>query len=111
MEEQLKLEISELQEKLTGDMIIDMDIRDILLNEKTLSKNIPIEYGKISIQTGPIFYKAGDYENLNINQIGYYEIWAKASDNTGKSQPMIVPGWNPKGYINNASPRISVNVG
>ena len=41
---------------------------------------------------------------------GYYEIWARAIDDTGRSQPMVVPGWNPKGYINNACHRIAVHV-
>ena len=33
---------------------------------------------------------------------GYYEVWAKATDSNGVSQPMLLPGWNPKGYLNNA---------
>ncbi|QOR38551.1 molybdopterin-dependent oxidoreductase [Billgrantia diversa] len=41
---------------------------------------------------------------------GYYEVWAKATDTEGKSQPMVVPGWNPKGYLNNACHRIAVQV-
>jgi len=41
---------------------------------------------------------------------GYYEIWAKATDSEGKQQPMILPGWNPKGYLNNACHRIAVKV-
>lgn len=41
---------------------------------------------------------------------GYYEVWAKATDETGVSQPMVVPGWNPKGYLNNACHRIAVKV-
>lgn len=44
-------------------------------------------------------------------QDGYYEIWAKATDSAGKSQPMVIPGWNPKGYLNNACHRIAVRVG
>jgi DMSO/TMAO reductase YedYZ molybdopterin-dependent catalytic subunit len=43
-------------------------------------------------------------------EIGYYEIWARAVDSEGKSQPMVVPGWNPKGYLNNACHRIAVQV-
>ncbi|MDG2420145.1 MAG: sulfite oxidase [Gammaproteobacteria bacterium] len=39
---------------------------------------------------------------------GYYEIWARAMDNVGRSQPMVVPGWNPRGYLNNACHRIAV---
>ena len=41
---------------------------------------------------------------------GYYEVWARATDSRGASQPMILPGWNPKGYLNNACHRIAVKV-
>ncbi len=41
---------------------------------------------------------------------GYYEVWARATDSNGKAQPMILPGWNPKGYLNNACHRIAVKV-
>ncbi len=41
---------------------------------------------------------------------GYYEVWARATDTNGKAQPMLVPGWNPKGYLNNACHRIAVKV-
>lgn len=39
---------------------------------------------------------------------GYYEIWARAMDQQGRSQPIVVPGWNPRGYLNNACHRIAV---
>lgn len=39
---------------------------------------------------------------------GYYEVWARATDDAGVGQPMLVPGWNPKGYLNNASHRIAL---
>lgn len=41
---------------------------------------------------------------------GYYEIWARAIDESGRAQPMVVPGWNPRGYLNNACHRIAVKV-
>lgn len=41
---------------------------------------------------------------------GYYEVWARAVDSNGESQPMLVPGWNPKGYLNNACHRIAVKI-
>ena len=41
---------------------------------------------------------------------GYYEVWARATDTKGISQPMLLPGWNPKGYLNNACHRIAVKV-
>ncbi|MEE4175204.1 MAG: hypothetical protein V2I57_13210, partial [Xanthomonadales bacterium] len=45
---------------------------------------------------------------LALPQPGYYEIWARATDSAGRAQPMVVPGWNPKGYLNNATHRIAV---
>lgn len=47
---------------------------------------------------------------LHFPQKGYYEIWAMATDSEGVSQPMLSPGWNPKGYLNNACHRIAVKV-
>lgn len=47
---------------------------------------------------------------LSLPSRGYFEIWAKAKDSSGKEQPMVIPGWNPKGYGNNAMPRVSVTV-
>lgn len=47
---------------------------------------------------------------FSLPQKGYYEIWARATDHLGHQQPMVVPGWNPKGYLNNAMPRISIEV-
>lgn len=41
---------------------------------------------------------------------GYYEVWARATDTNGIAQPMLLPGWNPKGYLNNACHRIAVKV-
>lgn len=48
--------------------------------------------------------------NLQFPQKGYYEVWARATDSAGNMQPMIVPGWNPRGYLNNAAHRIAVRV-
>lgn len=45
---------------------------------------------------------------VSFPQKGYYEIWARATDSSGVSQPMVVPGWNPRGYLNNACHRIAV---
>ena len=47
---------------------------------------------------------------IDLPEKGYYEVWAKATDTNGKSQPMVLPGWNPKGYLNNACHRIAVKV-
>ncbi len=41
---------------------------------------------------------------------GHYEVWARATDDSGRMQPMVTPGWNPRGYLNNAMHRIAVTV-
>ncbi len=46
----------------------------------------------------------------NFPEKGYYEVWARATDSKGNAQPMLVPGWNPRGYLNNACHRIAVMV-
>lgn len=40
---------------------------------------------------------------------GYYEVWARATDDTGAQQPFAI-AWNPKGYLNNSMHRIAVRV-
>lgn len=48
--------------------------------------------------------------SIHFPKSGYYEVWARATDANGTSQPMLLPGWNPKGYLNNACHRIAVKV-
>ena len=45
---------------------------------------------------------------VQLSEPGYYEIWARATDDSGRAQPMVVPGWNPKGYLNNRCHRVGV---
>ena len=42
-------------------------------------------------------------------QAGYYEIWARATDDQGDSQPFAIR-WNPKGYLNNSLHRVALKV-
>ena len=77
----------------------------------------------VSYDFGQTWFHANLYEGANryawqkweleleLPGKGYYEIWARATDSDGKMQPMVVGNWNPKGYLNNAMPRISVTVG
>ncbi|MES2469567.1 MAG: sulfite oxidase [Verrucomicrobiota bacterium] len=44
---------------------------------------------------------------LTFPKKGYYEIWARATDDQGRSQPMVLPGWNPEGYLNNSCHRLA----
>jgi DMSO/TMAO reductase YedYZ molybdopterin-dependent catalytic subunit len=49
--------------------------------------------------------------SLPLPSDGYYEIWARATDSTGKMQPHIAGSWNPQGYGGNPMHRIAVLVG
>jgi len=45
---------------------------------------------------------------VSFPEAGYFEIWARATDDEGRMQPATMPGWNPKGYLNNMQHRIAV---
>lgn len=47
---------------------------------------------------------------MKFPEAGYYEVWARAEDALGNSQPVVIPGWNPRGYLNNACHRIAIEV-
>jgi DMSO/TMAO reductase YedYZ molybdopterin-dependent catalytic subunit len=77
--------------------------------------NVSIDFGgtwQICKLTQPVNRLAWQHWSIEIEfpQQGYYEIWAKATDSEGKTQPMVIPGWNPKGYLNNSCHRIAVKV-
>lgn len=48
-------------------------------------------------------------KQVNFPKAGYYEVWARATDSRGLSQPFAI-AWNPKGYLNNSMHRVSVTV-
>lgn len=45
---------------------------------------------------------------ISFPKAGYFEVWARATDETGMTQPPVPPGWNPRGYLNNMQHRIAV---
>lgn len=45
---------------------------------------------------------------VTLPEAGYYEVWARATDQDGVMQPPVVPGWNPRGYGNNMMHRIAL---
>lgn len=60
----------------------------------------------------PVNKNAWQHFNAEITfpESGYYEVWARATDSKGLMQPMLLPGWNPRGYLNNACHRIAIKV-
>ena len=84
----------------------DASVKDVYLS---------IDFGMTwhrTVLKKPVNRFAWQHWSLSIDfpKEGYYEIWARAEDNNGQSQPVILPGWNPRGYLNNACHRIAVNV-
>ena len=74
-----------------------------------------IDFGstwKKTVLEGPVNAFAWQHFSamIDLPSEGYYEIWVSATDQAGHRQPMLVPGWNPKGYLNNACHRIAVKV-
>jgi len=47
--------------------------------------------------------------NVTFPQAGYYEVWARATDSAGVTQPFAI-NWNPKGYLNNTMHRVGLRV-
>ena len=96
--------------------------KPLKINGQAWAGDLSVEEMHVSIDFGKTWQKANLKmaanrlawqqwsANLNFPKKGYYEVWAKATDSLGKSQPMIVPGWNPKGYLNNACHRIAIKV-
>lgn len=85
-------------------------------SEKAISAvEVSIDFGqtwsKCSLEKQKNRYGWQEFKaEIKFPKKGYYEVWAKATDSAGKSQPMVVPGWNPEGYANNATHRIAVQV-
>ena len=49
--------------------------------------------------------------SLTLPGDGYYEIFARATDSQGRSQPFRAANWNPNGYGCNVMHRVAVSVG
>ena len=75
--------------------------------------HISLDYGatwKLCSLTKAVNKNAWQHFSLKVvlPEKGYYEVWAKATDSNNRMQPMVIPNWNPKGYLNNACHRIAV---
>ena len=83
--------------------------------DKIEKVEISIDFGETWI-TGDVAKSANKFAwqsfegKISFPQKGYYEVWARAIDSDGRKQPIILPGWNPKGYLNNACHRIAIKV-
>ena len=84
---------------------------DLKVDKMEVSIDFGSTWQECSVEA-PVNRLAWQHFNAEVSfpEEGYYEVWAKATDSEGNSQPMVLPGWNPKGYLNNACHRIAVKV-
>jgi DMSO/TMAO reductase YedYZ molybdopterin-dependent catalytic subunit len=83
-------------------------------DRKVASMHVSIDFGatwidaKLSAPPNPYSWQRWSAD-LTFPEKGYYEVWARATDDAGITQPFAI-NWNPKGYLNNSMHRISVQV-
>ncbi|MET3124981.1 DMSO/TMAO reductase YedYZ molybdopterin-dependent catalytic subunit [Arcicella rosea] len=84
---------------------------DLTINEVSLSLDYGVTWKKCNLEA-PKNRLAWQHWSLalDFSQKGYFEVWVKATDSEGITQPMVIPQWNPGGYLNNACHRIAVKV-
>jgi len=84
---------------------------DLRVRKMRVSINFGVTWQKASLRR-PVNRLAWQHWSAEVEfpEPGYYEIWARAEDESGDSQPVAIPGWNPRGYLNNACHRIAVMV-
>ena len=76
--------------------------------------DISIDFGatwqQANLSKAPNLYAWQRFEHaVKFPMAGYYEVWARATDDEGRSQPFAI-AWNPKGYLNNSMHRVSAFV-
>ena len=84
---------------------------DLRVRRMYVSKNFGATWQRASLER-PVNRLAWQRWSVVVDfpAAGYYEIWARAEDEHEISQPVVLPGWNPRGYLNNACHRIAVEV-
>ncbi|MDJ0945864.1 MAG: sulfite oxidase [Kiloniellales bacterium] len=75
-----------------------------------VSHDFGVNWTEATLQPAPNRYAWQRWRaTVELPQAGYYEVWAKATDDQGAMQPFAI-AWNPKGYLNNSLHRIALRV-
>ena len=84
---------------------------DVAVKEIQVSIDYGATWQKCSLQTPKNRLAWQQWSaQIQLPKKGYYEVWARATDANGVAQPMVIPAWNPGGYLNNACHRIAVKM-
>ncbi|WP_246390774.1 sulfite oxidase [Methylorubrum rhodinum] len=96
---------------------------DLDLRGAAWGGDIPIARVEVSIDGGQTWTEAtiaplkNRYDwhrwtaRIKLPSDGYYEVFARATDVHGRTQPTLATNWNPQGYGGNAQHRIAILVG
>lgn len=86
-------------------------VGDLEVKEVSLSLDYGVTWKKCNLEA-PKNRLAWQHWSLvlDFSQKGYFELWVRATDSKGITQPMVIPQWNPGGYLNNACHRIAVKI-
>ena len=97
--------------------------REIRLRGASWAGDLAVKQVDVSIDFGATWKKAElagpknkyDWQrwtaSVPLRNDGYYEVWARATDERGVMQPHAAGNWNPQGYGGNPMHRIAVLVG
>ena len=82
------------------------------IREVEVSRDFGLTWTKATLGTPKSKYDWVRWNaSLPVPSDGYYELWARATDGAGATQPFIAGNWNPQGYGANAYHRIAVLIG
>lgn len=80
------------------------------VREVWISTDFGLNWEKAEINSPLNRYAWVQFEkDLSFPNRGYYEIWARAVDSAGNTQPIVQP-WNPRGYEGNLVHKVPVSI-
>jgi hypothetical protein len=80
------------------------------VTEVWISTDFGLNWEKTEVSSPMNRYAWVQFEKqLSFPNRGYFEIWARAVDNEGNTQPIVQP-WNPRGYEGNLVHKVPVTV-
>ncbi len=83
---------------------------DFSVSRMDVSIDFGVSWKEAKLEKAPNRYSWQRWQaDIEFPMAGYYEVWAKATDDQGNQQPFAI-AWNPKGYLNNSLHRIALRI-